>query len=110
MAHLRFDDTLRVECERHAGDADLSRVEHKQGFRGFQSHHPDTHLSREERDNPLELDRPIQAWPPGYSNDKRVALVRLSIPWSIHSAVATYLLSKTSSGWIAVRRDLAIYV
>jgi len=36
--------------------------------------------------------------------------VRLSIPWSMHSADATYLLRKTTSGWTVVRREFAIYV
>jgi hypothetical protein len=91
--------------------ADLvARVERKDGFTGFPSKHERFHASRGEESGPFDLYRPIHAWAPGYSRDKALVVVRLSIPWSIHSADATYLIRKTESGWTIVRREFAIYV
>lgn len=50
------------------------------------------------------FDRPIQAWPPGYSHNHSFAVVRLSIPWSMHHAEATYLLRKEDGTWKVVLR------
>lgn len=51
--------------------------------------------------------RPIRAWLPGYSKDRRLALVRLSIPWSIHSCDATYVLIREGSVWnVRVRQSV----
>ena len=54
--------------------------------------------------------RPIRAWRPGYSADGTVAIVRLSIPWSIHSADGTYILSKNGGSWALLLRQFIIYV
>jgi hypothetical protein len=36
---------------------------------------------------------------PGYSQDRRYAVVHLEFSWSMHAAYATYLLERTGSGW-----------
>jgi hypothetical protein len=55
-------------------------------------------------------DRPIQAWPPGYSKDRRLAVIRLIIPWNIHHVEATYLLWQDQGKWIVCLRQFAYYV
>jgi hypothetical protein len=55
-------------------------------------------------------ERPIQAWPPGYTRDGRYAIVFLSIPWSMHHADGTYLLEREGSGWKVLLRQLVYYV
>lgn len=59
----------------------------------------------------LEMrNRAICTWAPGYSRDKTLAVVRLSIPWSIHSGDATYVLAKRGTVWTIVYRDFRWYV
>jgi hypothetical protein len=55
-------------------------------------------------------DRPIQAWPPGYSRDKSLCIVRLVIPWSMHHADATYLLVQRKARWVVLVRQFVYYV
>jgi hypothetical protein len=47
---------------------------------------------------------------PGYSASRRVAIVLLSIPWSIHGASATYVLRLVDDKWQVLAREFAIYV
>ena len=54
--------------------------------------------------------RPIRAWPPGYSDDNSIAVVRLSIPWSIHHADGTYILARSDTGWTILLRQFVYYV
>ena len=58
----------------------------------------------------LRFDRPVSAWPPGYSADGNHAIVFLSIPWSMHHADATYLLARDGDGWRIVLRQFVYYV
>jgi len=53
--------------------------------------------------------RPVQAWPPGYSNDQRFAVVRLVVPWSIHHADVTYLLAYEDGKWTVCLRQTVHY-
>lgn len=53
--------------------------------------------------------RCIQAWAPGYAADRRHAVVRLSIPWSMHSADATYVLAARQGGWDVLVRQFVCY-
>jgi hypothetical protein len=57
----------------------------------------------------LEGERPIEAWPPGFSKNERVALVRLIIPWSVHQVYATYLLSREEGAWTVRFREFVYY-
>jgi hypothetical protein len=56
--------------------------------------------------------RPIHAWSPGYTADRRFAVVQLSIPWSMHHAAGTYLLRWDEAGakWVVVLRQFIYYV
>ncbi len=58
----------------------------------------------------LRMDRPICAWTPGYSKDGNFAVVRLSIPWSIHHADGVYLLEKRDGAWKIALRDFIYYL
>ena len=53
--------------------------------------------------------RPIRVWPPGFSGDRRLAVVRMSIPWSIHHANATYVLAKRQGNWVLQVRQFVYY-
>ncbi len=53
---------------------------------------------------------PFQAWTPGYSNDRTLALVRLSFFWSMHSAESTYILQKEGKSWKVIFRQFTYYV
>lgn len=57
----------------------------------------------------LRMDRPICAWAPGYSGGGSFAVVRLSIPWSIHHADGVYLLEKHEGAWKIALRDFTYY-
>jgi hypothetical protein len=63
---------------------------------------PSTPLSR--------FDRPVQAYPPGFTADGKFAAVALSVPWSMHHADATYLLARDGDGWKVVLRQFIYYV
>jgi hypothetical protein len=56
-----------------------------------------------------EPPRPSAAWLPGYSADHQHAVVRLLLPWSIHSATGTFFLSKDSGKWRVVWRTFEYY-
>ena len=55
-------------------------------------------------------ERPIRAWPPGYTRGGRYAIVFLSIPWSMHHADGTYLLERDGNGWKVLLRQFVYYV
>jgi hypothetical protein len=56
--------------------------------------------------------RPIRAWSPGYTADRKFAVVQLSIPWSMHHADGTFLLKwdDATAKWIVVMRQFIYYV
>lgn len=55
-------------------------------------------------------DRPVRAWPPGYTAEGQYAVVFLTIPWSMHSAETTYLLKRDGNGWRILLRQFVYYV
>ena len=59
---------------------------------------------------PDVFSRPIRAWSPGYSNEKSIVVVRLSIPWSIHHVDGTYILARSGAGWTILLRQFVYYV
>jgi hypothetical protein len=63
----------------------------------------------EEKPESFRFDRTTKAWQPGYSKDGRLAIVRFDIPWSIHSADATYVLVRQDGGWKVRVRQFVIY-
>jgi len=54
--------------------------------------------------------RPISAWPPGYSANKRFAIVRLIIPWSMHHIESTHILENNGDEWAVVLRQFVYYL
>ncbi|MFT3789225.1 MAG: hypothetical protein QM770_24110 [Tepidisphaeraceae bacterium] len=48
--------------------------------------------------------------PPGYSKDRRYAVVHLAFPWSMHSGEVTYILERKDDGWVVVLSDFIYYV
>jgi hypothetical protein len=51
----------------------------------------------------------FRAYPPGYSQDRQVAIVRLTFPWSIHGGDGTYVLVKKEGKWTVLIREIAYY-
>ena len=51
----------------------------------------------------------FRAYAPGYSRDRRLAVVRLTYPWSIHEGEGTYVLAKKGGEWIVLSRYFHIY-
>ncbi len=45
------------------------------------------------------MDRVIQAWAPGYSKDKQLAVVRLFMVWGRHHMSGTYVLTWDNGKW-----------
>jgi hypothetical protein len=65
-------------------------------------------MAPQERGKPGS-DRPVSAFPSGYTPDRRHAVVGLIIPWSIHHAEGLYLLERTESGWNVIGRGFTYY-
>jgi hypothetical protein len=53
---------------------------------------------------------PIQASLPGYSRDRRLAILTLSIPWSIHGCSGTYVLLRDGPVWRVRVREFVCYM
>jgi hypothetical protein len=51
------------------------------------------------------VDRPLVVLSPGFSPEGSLAVVRMTIPWSIHHATATYVLRCGATGWAVVVRQ-----
>lgn len=56
------------------------------------------------------FDLTTSALPPGFSKDGRTAIVLLSIPWSIHGANGTYVLTLENGAWRVRVRDFVRYM
>lgn len=56
-------------------------------------------------------DRLLSAYPPGYSDEQQVAIVRLHIPWSMwHSVVGTYVVISDGESWKVLLRQFVYYL
>ncbi len=95
----------------------INRLGAKDGFEIFtpkdkritfaQKANPSEGKSEEEKTKEIVdqmLHRPILANPPGYSLDRQFAVVHLIVPWSIHSADATYFLANRNGKWVILAR------
>jgi hypothetical protein len=60
------------------------------------------------------FDRPqvFRASAPGYSQDRQLAIVRLTFPWSgaMHHGDGTYVLTRKEGEWVVLSRDFRIYL
>jgi hypothetical protein len=54
--------------------------------------------------------RPVRAWLPGYSREGQTAVIRLVVPWSIHHAEGTFLLTETDGRWKVIWRCFVYYL
>jgi hypothetical protein len=52
----------------------------------------------------------FHAYAPGYSRDQRLAIVRLTFPWSKHSGHGTYVLARIDRGWAVLVRDFVYFL
>jgi hypothetical protein len=103
---------------KEAGASIIDRVENKQYFAAF--HPKDPHISLWEDDpastRPAERfrrfdkPRPVCAAPPGYGNQRRLAVVVFSFAWSMHGGDATYVLRFDGKKWNVISRHFAYYV
>lgn len=54
--------------------------------------------------------RPMYAAPPGYANDRRLAVVVFSFAWSIHVGDVSYVLRFDGKRWNVIARHFAYYL
>lgn len=98
----------------HAAADLVSRTTSLAGFAGFRSENPEIRVaevkSPPQPQRVFPAARPIRVWPPGYSADGRLAVVRMSIPWSIHHAEATYVLANREGNWLVQVRQFVYYL
>jgi hypothetical protein len=82
------------------------------GFKSFQPRDPRIKLDdgAPAPGRNLRFDRPVHAYPPGYSADGNYAIVFLSILWSMHHADGTFLLVRDGAGWRVILRQFVYYV
>jgi hypothetical protein len=99
------DESLAKEAAGHL----IERIETREEFgsfpvpAGYKVQKPD-----EAKDNP-RAERAVSAWAPGFSADRKFAVVRLIIPWSIHHGEGTYLLSQQGGNWNVRLRQFVYY-
>jgi len=96
----------------------VNRVESRQYFASF--HPKDPHISLWEDDpastraaepfSHFDKPRPIRVAPPGYGDQRRLAVVVFSFAWSIHCGDATYVLRFDGKKWNVISRHFAYYV
>lgn len=65
--------------------------------------HPEDRRPR----NELGLQGGVDFSLPGYSPGGRIAVVLVTMPWSIHSAIGTYVLRYDNVGWRVLLRNFA---
>lgn len=121
--------SLREAQSKPMGSADASaakeaaanaaaRVKNHQLFAPFHPKDPRISLWEEDPASTQPLDpfahfqkrRPIQAAPPGYADQRRLAIVNFGFAWSIHGGEATYLLRFDGQGWHVISRNFVYYV
>jgi hypothetical protein len=91
----------------------VSRTTRHAGFGVFRSDNPRIQIFAPESAPKPKYSflaaRPIRMWPPGYSADNRIAIVRMSIPWSIHHADGTFVLANRQGAWSVLVREFIYY-
>jgi hypothetical protein len=107
---------------REAADDLARRARNKDGFKTFVPKNKRIRMyTKQEEAKQREIDahtvgfgglgpQVFRAFSPGYSADGRVAVVRLSFGWSIHSAQATYILVRRDDQWSVVVRNLIFFL
>ncbi len=106
----------QTSASREAADHLVKRIQNRDFFVAFKPQDKRVRIHEEREAQTAEesvrsrFDRPIEAWPPGYSKNKRFAVVRLIVPWSIHHAEGTYVLSEDHGKWTVRLRQFVYYV
>lgn len=103
--------TTQCIAAREAAEFLVRRTQQLDSFGAFKPQdkririYQDQEAQTEQGSNRWLFDRPVQAWPPGFSKDKRFAVVQLNIPQGRHGAVGTYLLSEDNGKWTVCLRQ-----
>jgi len=96
-----------------AADNLVARTTRHAGFVGFRSKNPRVKMLTPGATPAPKYSflavRPIRIWPPGYSAERRLAVVRMSIPWSIHHADGTYVFANRQGSWLLLVRQFVYY-
>ena len=71
---------VQLDSASQAASDLVKRIESKDLTENFQS--SDKRISTDAAKD--GFDRPIRSWPPGFSADNRISIVRMVIPWSMH--------------------------
>jgi hypothetical protein len=87
----------------------VRRCEEKDAFKGFKPKDKRTIVGDKRRadaeraaNRPRRRPQVFQAFPPGYSEDRQLAIVHVAFPWSIDSGTATYMLARKQGNWVVV--------
>jgi len=56
-----------------------------------------------------EIPYPVSAWLPGFTKDRSYAVIRMLVPWGMHSAGVMFLLAKERGEWRVVSRQYVVY-
>ena len=111
----------QLKLARQAAEGLARRVRTGDGITGYQPKDRRTVLyTKEQEDRDRKgitglrrlLHRPqvFRVSPPGYSRDGKMAVIHIWFPWSIHAGFGTYVLSKSSKGWVILVRQLVYLV
>lgn len=101
-----------------AAEDAVSHLQDKEPFKDFKPKNEQIVLWDKDRVNEAEkadlFGRPqvFRANPPGYSKDGRLAIVRLTFPWSggRHSGYVIYVLEQKDGKWVVLVRDRVLFV
>lgn len=115
-----FDNlsTKQLMRVREAADHLIRRVKRNEPFTDFQPKDSriklySTNIDRRHfRKRRFNLPQIFRAYPPGYSRDSELAIVRLSFTWSgnMHGAAGLYVLTKRNDGWAVLFSDLMFFI
>jgi hypothetical protein len=99
------------DATKEAASMIINRVENKQYVAAFQF--KDSRISLRASTQPagrFERPRPIDAAPPGYADQNRLAVVVFGFAWSMHSGSATYVLRFDGRKWNVISRCFEYHV
>ncbi len=98
-----------LKAAREAAEHLVRRIKVKDVFRIFKPANDRIAFEDEAQPNGLRRDARIRVWPPGYSHDTKVAIVRVVVPWSIHHGEGTYVLAERNDKWTIILRQFVYY-
>lgn len=89
----------------------VRRLEVKGAFKNLTVQNPSIRLRTKEESQGYKY-HPwlVTSRRPGYSSDKKLAIVQVHYAWSLHPADAVYVLQRTEKGWRIILHQHCLYV